>query len=198
MLFTLASLAFAGTLHLQSESPVSYRLDGNMVAFIVTHATIDDVPYGHHQIEVVDAVGTVLAQADLLMDNVPMFFEYGDHRLDRLDPTKMSFEDLGLENPALDAAEFLDLKRSLTIKKDKKKIKILQSAANKYWFDMRHVNELLGAFDSLSGRVAAAVLLAPKTVDPQRFEAISHHFEQGEYMDRAKRAFVSELGGTED
>jgi hypothetical protein len=189
-LVALLSPAWAGTVHLQSSSPVSYRIDDEYVARMVVTATVDDVQYGHHIIEAVDALGKVLASKDLSVGNYPTFLKYEDHRFDILDPAKMSLEDLGLDNLAITPEDFLDLERDLAKRKDKKRYKVLAPVVADHWFEMRHVDSILGAFDTLTGRVAAAVLLAPKTIDPYKFAAIEDHFPPGEYLDRARQAFL--------
>lgn len=192
MLVALATTALAGSVHFQADSPVSYKIDGEYVARMVMTATEEDVDVGHHAIEVVDAVGQVLATQDVTVGNFPVFLRYEDHRLDQLDPNRMSLEELGLGNLAITADEMLRLTHDLAKRTDKKRYKVLAAVVDQHWFEMRHVDTILGAFDTLSGRVAAAVLLAPKTVDPHKFAAIEDHFPPGEYLDRARLAFLGE------
>jgi hypothetical protein len=192
MILSLLATAFAGSVHFQSESPVSYRIDGVFVARMVVSGTAEDVSVGHHVVEAVDMVGQVLASQDVTVGNFPVFLRYEDHRLDVLDPNRMSLEELGLGNLAITADEMLRLTHDLAKRTDKKRYKVLDAVVDDHWFEMRHVDTILGAFDTLSGRVAAAVLLAPKTVDPYKFAAIEDHFPPGEYLDRAKKAFLAE------
>jgi hypothetical protein len=177
-LWSLLPAAWAGSVHLQSQSPVSYRVDGEYVARMVVAATVED------------ALGAVLASQDVTVGNFPVFLRYEDHRLDILDPNRMSLDELGLGDLAIKAQEFLELERDLAKRTDKKRYKVLAAVVDDHWFEMRHVDSILGAFDTLTGRVAAAVLLAPKTVDPHKFAAIEDHFPPGEYLDRARRAYL--------
>lgn len=192
MLWMLLSASFAGTLRIQANTPVSYRVDGKVVARMVTDATVTDLPYGHHQLEVLDAVGTVLASSDVLIDDLPVWFSYDDHRLDKLDPNRMSLEELGVTTLTISSQEMVELERDLARRSDKKRLKILLKAVEKHWFEMRHVDSLLAAFDGLVERTTAAVLLAPKTVDPFKFAAIEDHFPPGEYLERVRKAYVVE------
>jgi hypothetical protein len=192
MIAFFLSTALAASVHFQSASPVSYRIDGEYVARMVLNATAEDVRAGHHVIEVVDAVGQVIASQDVTVGNFPVFLRYEDHRLDQLDPNRMSLSELGLGNLALTQDEMLALTRDLAKRSDKKRYKVLAAVVDDHWFEMRHVDAILGAFDSLGGRLAAAVLLAPKTVDPHKFAAIEDHFPPGDYQDRARRAFLAE------
>jgi hypothetical protein len=189
-LWSLLPAAWAGSVHLQSQSPVSYRVDGEYVARMVVAATVEDVRFGHHTVEALDALGAVLASQDVTVGNFPVFLRYEDHRLDILDPNRMSLDELGLGDLAIKAQEFLELERDLAKRTDKKRYKVLAAVVDDHWFEMRHVDSILGAFDTLTGRVAAAVLLAPKTVDPHKFAAIEDHFPPGEYLDRARRAYL--------
>lgn len=192
ILFVATALALAGDVHFQSTAPVSYRIDGSYVARMVVQGTAEKVPSGHHTVEAVDALGQVLASQDVLVGNFPVFLRYEDHRIDQLDPNRMSLKELGLGDLAIDEQDFQELTRSLAKRKDKKRYKVLAPVVEDHWFEMRQVDTILGAFDTLTGRVAAAVLLAPKTVDPHKFAAIADHFPPGEYLDRARRAFVAE------
>lgn len=192
LLHTLLSVASAATVHLQSTTPVSFRIDGVYVARMVMQGESDRVGVGHHVVEAVDAVGQVLASQDVIVGNFPVFLRYDDHRIDQLDPNRMSLKELGLGDLAISDQEFTELTRDLAKRKDKKRYKMLAPAVEDHWFEMRQVDTILGAFDTLSGRVAAAVLLAPKTVDPHKFAAIEDRFPPGEYLERARRAFTSE------
>ncbi|MCB9685518.1 MAG: DUF4476 domain-containing protein [Alphaproteobacteria bacterium] len=192
MLWLLISASLAGTLRIQANSPVSYRLDGNYVGRMVMDATVPDLPYGHHLLEVVDALGNVLAQSDVLIEDLPVWFRYEDHRLDKLDPNRMSLAELGVTTTTISAQEMVELERDLARKSDKKRLKILVKAVDRYWFEMRHVDSLISAFDGLIERATAAILLAPKTVDPFKFAAIEDQFPPGEFRDRVRVAYLHE------
>lgn len=195
MLWMLISASIAGTLRIQASSPVSYRLDGNYVGRMVLEATVTDLAYGHYQLEVVDALGNVLAQADVLIDDLPVWFRYDEHRLDKLDPNRMSLEELGVSTPTIGAQAMVELERDLALRSDKKRLKVLAKAVDQYWFEMRHVDSLISAFDGLVERATAAVLLAPKTVDPFKFAAIEDQFPPGEFRDRVRVAYLHESNG---
>ncbi|MCA9494849.1 MAG: DUF4476 domain-containing protein [Myxococcales bacterium] len=192
MLWLLISASLAGTLRIQANSPVSYRLDGNYVGRMVMDATVTDLAYGHYQLEVVDALGNILAQTDVLIDDMPIWFRYEDHRIDKLDPNRMSLEELGVTTRTITAQEMVELERDLARKTDKKRLKVLVKAVDRHWFEMRHVDSLISAFDGLVERATAAILLAPKTVDPFKFAAIEDQFPPGEFRDRVRVAYVHE------
>ena len=188
MLMALVSAALGGTIRIHSATPVSYRLDGQYVGRVVTDVTLTDIPPGAHEIEVVDAFGAILAStAVVLTDEAPLWFDYTDHRLFPAErPTAR-----GPAGTPISDAEFTWVEHRIAKKrKDDKRLKRLGEVVPLYWFEMRHVDSLLLSFQSLEARVTAARLLAPRTIDPQKFKAIEDHFPSGStFRERAMAAF---------
>jgi hypothetical protein len=191
MLAVFVSAAFAGTIRIHSTVPVSYRLDGQYVGRVVTDVTLTDVPAGAHSIEVVDTFGTILAStAVVLLEDVPLWFDYVDHRLFPVDRSAAK-RPVGEQPPITDAELTWVETRIARKRKDEKRLKRLGEVVEVYWFQMRHVDSLLLSFQSLEARVMAARMLAPRTIDPQKTKAIEDHFPPGSFRDRALEAFAA-------
>lgn len=190
MLAAFVSVALAGTIRIHSATPVSYRLDGQYVGRVVTDVTLTDVPAGAHGIEVVDTFGTILAStAVVLLDDVPLWFDYVDHRLFPVDRS-VTRPPVGDQTPITDAQFTWVENRIAKKRKDDKRLKRLAEVVPLYWFQMRHVDSLLLSFQSLEARVTAARMLAPRTIDPEKTKAIEDHFPPGSFRDRALAAFI--------
>lgn len=187
LLWTLMSAAFAATLKLHSVTLVQFRVDGEWVGRMVNDAVVDVEP-GPHEIEVCDVVGNVIGSTTLQVRG-DTWLEYAKGRIDEVDPPKEKDSGYVADIPTIDAQQLLELERDLARKNDKKRMKVLLPAIERFWFEMRHVDSLLGAFDSLDYRVEAAILLSQKTVDPGKFAAIEDHFPPGENRERAREAF---------
>jgi hypothetical protein len=187
LLWTLCSAALAASLKLHSVSLVQFRVDGEWVGRMVNDAVVEVEP-GPHEIEVCDVVGNVIGSLSLQVTD-DTWLEYARGRLDKVDPPKAKDGSYVADIPTIDAQGLLELERDLARKNDKKRMKVLLPAIDRYWFEMRHVDSLLGAFDSLDYRLQAALLLSQKTVDPGKFAAIEDHFPPGENRERAREAF---------
>jgi hypothetical protein len=180
-----ASDASAGTIKLHAATPMTYRLDGEFVGRLVTDVTLTDVPEGAHRIEVVDGLGKVLASTDVILrEDEPLWFEYSGRRLLEVDHVERP------TGSALTEAQYKWVEHRIYRKRrDDKKLKRLNEVVDRYYFEMRHVDQLLAGFPTLDARVAAAKLLAPRTLDPEKVRAIEDHFPPGPYRDAALGAF---------
>lgn len=189
-LSTLSALAFAGTVHLHSVSLVQFRVDGVWVAKMVNDAVVRDLPTGDHLFEVCDVLGNVLGHATIFVDVDDVWIEYRNRRVDVVDPPKALPDYIAVDIPTISQADMVELERDLSRRRDKARMRVLLDAADRYWFEMRHVDSLLLAFDDLNVRLEAALVLATKTVDPQKFAAIEDRFPPGETRERARDAFL--------
>jgi hypothetical protein len=181
--------ATAGTIKIESPSPLTYRLDGAVVARLSNEIVLTDVPVGGHRIEALDAFGKVVASTDVILrDDEPLWFECTNRRFMRLEPNR--FLAPGERNSLTDAQYNWIEHRIVRKRKEEKKLKRLAEVVDRYWFEMRHVNQLLAAFPTLESRVRASKMLAPRTVDPEKTRAIEDHFPPGDFRDRALAAFV--------
>jgi hypothetical protein len=183
----LASIALAGTIQVHADTPVTYVLDGKVVGRLQTDITLTDIPEGAHSIRVENNLGSAIASLDFILSEIPARYELVGNRLIELE--ELIERPTGARNPVpesqLDKLEH----RMARKKKDEKKLKRLAEVASLYWFEMRHVDRLLLGLDTLEGRVLAAQMLAPRTIDPEKTKAIEDHFPPGNYRDRAMRAF---------
>lgn len=185
---SVAAPAAAGTLRVQATSPVTYRVDGEVVARVTPSLTLTDIAAGAHSIEVLDSFGKVLASTSVvLLEDVPLVYQYTNHRLLRVDSIASVAGD---RTPLTDVQyEWIEHRVSHR-RRDDKRLKRLAEVVDDYWFEMRHVDKLLMAFETIEGRVMATTLMAPRTVDPERTKAIEDHFPEGTFRDRAMAAFA--------
>ncbi|MEQ1507120.1 MAG: DUF4476 domain-containing protein [Myxococcota bacterium] len=186
----LASIAWAGALRVQSPTPVTFVVDGDVVGRVATELVMNDVAAGAHAIQVKDAFGSVLASIDVAVpDGEPLWFEYSGGRLIPVEPW-IDRGPTGARNPITDV-QFRWVEHRVNRKRtDDKRLKRLDEVVNQYWYEMRHVDSMLMAFQSIEARVQAATMLAPRTIDPEKTRAIEDHFPPGAYRERALAAFA--------
>jgi hypothetical protein len=181
--------AAAGTIKIQSAAPLTFRLDGEVVARLTNEAVLTGVAAGGHRIEALDPFGKVIASTDVILrEGEPLWFECANRRFLRIDPVLAQAP--GDRTPLTDAQYSWLEHRIVRKRKEEKKVKRLAEVVDRYWFEMRHVNKLLAAFPTLESRVQASKMLAPRTIDPEKTRAIEGHFPPGDYRDRALSAFA--------
>lgn len=186
----LAAIAAAGTIRIESPTPLTYRLDGEVVARVTNETILTDVAEGGHRLEALDAFGKVIASIDVILraDQPALWFECVNRRFVRIDPVVARGPG---DRVSLTDAQYTWVEHRIVRKrKEDKKLKRLAEVVDRYWFEMRHVDKLLAAFPTLESRVRASKMLAPRTIDPEKTRAIESHFPPGDYRDRALAAFV--------
>ncbi|MEQ1564432.1 MAG: DUF4476 domain-containing protein [Myxococcota bacterium] len=182
------SMAWAGTVRVHAPTPVTVKVDDQVVGRVTTEVVVDLEP-GGHSIEVLDPFGAVLASTEVVIREGadPVWLDYYAHRLL---PVERSLVPDGVEPISDVGLQWIEVKLAKK-RNDKKRVKLLAPMIPKYWFEMRHVDRLLVAFDSLDVRVEIAQLLAARTIDPEKTGAIESHFPPGEFRERALRAFAA-------
>lgn len=185
----LAAAATAGTLTLKSVSPVSTRVDGEWIGRVTNEATAE-LPAGKHVIEVCDVLGNVVGTTEVrLEDDVPLVLVYADHKIDPevvVPPTPEVAGPAPMADPS-----FKELERSLVGGSPKRRLERLGEGIAGQWFTMRQVGDLLLAFDVADDRVTAALLLAPRTIDPQNVGAIEGRFPSSAQKQQVRDAFAA-------
>jgi hypothetical protein len=196
MWFAWLSVALAGTIRVHSATPVSVKIDGQIVGRLVTEVTVTDVQAGTHSVQVVDALGALLASTDVIVPEHgdPMWFDYYAHRLLPVDRQLAPADAKPIPDAAMQSLE-VHLAKKRT---DAKKLKYLTKYYAYYWYEMRHVDSLLTAFGSTDIRIQACQMLAPRTLDPQNAHAIEDQFPLGEFRDRAMASFAGFVRDDED
>ncbi len=179
--------AHAGTLSFHAASPVGLKLDAEWVTHAGTDATVLDVAPGRHRVEVCDLLGKVIAFEDVLFGDGPVRLEYDDRVLRMVDPDAEP-ADPAEARPPISAATMADLERDLVKGSAKARLTRLREVAAAGWFQMRHVDSLMSAFEGLDDRVEVARILAPRTLDPQNAGALDDQFP-----DRPRREQVRAL-----
>lgn len=182
----LALPALATPLTVRSASPVSVRVDGVWIGRVTNEATAD-LPAGKVLVEVCDVFGDVVGSTEIRLEEAPVVLQYADHRLDPVVEPAAPAEDA---RAPMDEAAFTALERSLVGGSPKRRLERLEAGLAGQWVNMRQVGELLLAFDVLEDRVTAALLLAPRTLDPQNVGAIEGRFPSSETRERVRAAFA--------
>ncbi|MEZ4238274.1 MAG: DUF4476 domain-containing protein [Myxococcota bacterium] len=186
LMWTFAA-AWAGTVKLQSPAPLTYRVDGEVTSRLTTEAVLQ-LADGGHRLEALDAFGRVVASTDIILrPGEPLWFACENHRFVQREVSSRAVGD----RPPISDVQYQWLEHRIIRKRnEEKKLKRLAEVVNRSWFEMRHVDKLLAAFPSLEGRVQAARMLAPRTIDPEKTRAIESHFPPGDFRDRALGAFA--------
>ena len=188
MWFALLAAAQAGTLSFHASSPVGLKLDAEWVTHAGTDATVLDVAPGRHRVEVCDLLGKTIAFEDVLFDDGPVRLEYLDKELRVV---AQEAEPVEPDARAPIAAQALsDLERDLLKGSAKVKLTKLREGAAGQWFQMRHVADLMSAFEGLDERVEAARILAPRTLDPQNVATLDDLFPDSARREQVRALFT--------
>ncbi len=182
----LASLATAGTVYIDCDSPVLAKLDGELVRKDpTTRIIIPDLVEGTYRVEVTNLLGGTLAFMDVSMNwDDDVYLEYADKHLGKVqDETEQLF--IGDDSrPVVPDATFSKMERKLVKGSLNKKLKTMAKYTEGYAVTMRQVDTLLSSYHSRQDRLAALYKLVDLCNEPDKYHALNHHF--GVDSDRKK------------
>lgn len=188
MWFALLAAAQAGTLSFHASSPVGLKLDAEWVTHAGTEATVLDVAAGRHRVEVCDLLGKTIAFEDILFDDGPVRLEYVEKELRVVADAEPPPPEPDSRAP-IGAEALSDLERALLKGSAKAKLASLREGAAGQWFHVRHVADLMSAFEGLDDRVEAARILAPRTLDPQNAATLDDLFPDSVRREQVRALF---------
>ena len=189
MLWTLLmSLATAGTIYVDSQSPVLCKLDGQLVRKEpATRIIIPELADGDYRVEITNLLGATIAFLDIDIDGRDeVYLSYHDGYLDEVVPEheQKAMDHDGL--PPLPDTNFRDLMRKLVKGSTKKKLKHLDKRTQGWLMTMRQTDEMLASFHTRADRMSALELIAERISEPDKFRFLDHHF--GVKSDRERMA----------
>ena len=186
MWWLLASLAIAGNIHVDANSPILVKLDGNYVRNDPSsRVLIDNLDPGRYRIEICNLVGNTMAFADVSIDyDEELYYKYQDKRLDQVrDRVTEVLGDQSFD-PAMDDVDFRFLMRKTLKGSLAKKEKQVAKRTAGLSIDIRQLDELLTSFEKREDRLYVVRILREIIRDPQNATALQHHF--GVESDRDK------------
>ena len=187
----LTSLAAAGTIYVDSQSPVLCKLDGQLVRKDpAVRIIIPDVVDGEYRVEITNLLGATIAFLDVdLEDNEDLFLQFQDGYLDVVVPDheKKAIDQNGLQR--IPETEFRDLMRKLVRGSLKAKLKQLDKRTLGWGLSMRQADEMLSSFHSRADRMTALELVAERILEPEKYPFLTHHFGVKSDRERLEQLF---------
>jgi len=170
--------AWAASVSISSEIPIGIKVDGNVVTAGAKEILVDALEPGKHVIEAMNLSGNMI---DVLEINIAtpsdaIELSFLNRRLQRvldaIDPNVLM--DAGPK--PMPEEDYAKLMNKLVKGSAKKKFKRLQPFVTEHWFTIRQVKSIAASWDKMGDRMAAAKMLAPKTIDPENAAAMDALF----------------------
>ena len=192
----LASLASAGTVYIDCDTPVLAKIDGELVRKDpTTRIIIPDLTEGDYHIEITNLLGATQAYLDVTMDwENDLYLEYDDKHLGKVVDEQEALFLNGDERPVVPDTTFGKMKRKLVKGSLKKKLKVMQKYTADHAVTMRQIDTLLSAFHSRQDRLAALYYLVDLCNEPDKYHALNHHFGVDSDREKMQALFKATLG----
>ncbi|NCG18318.1 MAG: DUF4476 domain-containing protein [Rhodobacterales bacterium] len=190
----LASLASAGTVYIDCDTPVLAKIDGDLVRKDpTTRIIIPDLTEGDYRVEITNLLGVTQAFVDVTIgwDN-DLYFEYTDTHLDIVVEEQELFLN-GDNRPVVSDTNFGKMKRKLMKGSLKKKLKTLEKYTSDHAVTMRQVDSLLSAFHSREDRLAALYYLVDHCNELDKYSALNRHFAVDSDREKMHNLFEAAL-----
>ena len=191
----LASLASAGTVYIDCDTPVLAKIDGDLVRKDpTTRIIIPDLTEGDYRVEITNLLGVTQAFVDVTIgwDN-DLYLEYTDKHLDIIVEEQELFLN-GDNRPVVSDTNFGKMKRKLMKGSLKKKLKTLEKYTSDHAVTMRQVDSLLSAFHSREDRLAALYHLVDHCNELDKYSALNRHFAVDSDREKMHNLFEAALG----
>ena len=178
ILTLLLSLANAGTIYVDSNSPVLCKVDSELVRKDpATRIIIPDLVEATYHVEITNLFGSTVAFLDVDMPwQGDVYLHYDGHYFDVVEPENevVAINHDGL--PSLANNAFRDMMRKLVKGSTKKKLKTLDKRSLGSSMTMRQTDEMLSSFHSRQDRMAALMLISDRLSEPDKCSFLEHHF----------------------